>query len=427
MRTHLSWLSVPALAVLTALIGGCTEYYVLDDACDDKVPGGSFLDPIESDALLRANCHRRLAGLVQGRPDPLLQEQARSAINYVLQNPDVDKVFNPSATGDYLTQEFGAPGFTGANIFERLEATGYTFINLRGTGIWELLYITIDSPELNQSVFGQPGQLTGGDAVDEFMRDDDVRQVLLQPSWVHGAWAEGDLPSAWWEAAGWNNVINGGLQQGVDVFIPPPTGRVYYIGVIYDAPHLERVDKPWTYPKRDQTQVPLYSWSVETRPELADLETGLPPTRQLSYPITIHAGSIDPTLYRASDQNPYSIEVTAASIVGPEGPRETYILHPGFPADKFWPDGVSMRNLASLYTPTPFDAATTYQLFADVSTVDGDFRVDFSFTTTPDETGLLVGQPVTTGDAVPTARKARTLPPLRPSLRQSHGGFNSIP
>lgn len=383
---------LPAALLLLSASTGCKEYFDLEEACDpkDRFVGSNLdnLDAFESDAFLRLNCHRRLSGVMKASANEQAQDAANAVVSYVSQNPNMSNVFGAKGAVYYLTQEAERPGFTGFSAYDRLQEAGYSFVDLAGTGIWEFIVIDLD--------IDGSGMPQGGAAIDEFMRTMVFRQVGLQPSWIDGGYAEVDLPPTWWETGGW-----------ADFFpeVPlPQGGRAYYMIVLYQAPHFEHVDKPVVYPKQEQIKVPLYSWSINQNVEV----NGFPAPTQISYPITFTVGSIDPTKYLASDQNAYGAEVTAASIVDGNGvPLQTEVVHPGDEAYDVWPDGLYLRTTVGLFTDRPLEPSTTYTLYADLTTVDGDFTVDYTFSTAQDDPGL---DPAA-GLFTPTQDTARRAPP----------------
>ena len=110
----------------------------------------------------------------------------------------------------------------------------------------------------------------------------------------------------------------------------------------------------------------------------------------ISWPVTFLVGTLDETNYSAIDQNPFEVEVSNQSIVeaATQTPLLTHVLHPGDDPFSIWPDGNRQRWMVGLYAPAPFKPNTKYEVHADVSTVDGDFRVSYNFTTAAGDPGL---------------------------------------
>lgn len=385
---------VPGLALLALSLTGCPQYYAADDACVEsgRVSGGSSLAPVPKAAFNRINCYRRLSGLTVAIANELVQVAAEGHVNYIAQNPNLDYIADSSkAENDYLTQFFDDPGFTGSNYYERLTNTetgaGYTFYDVGGTGVWEYVRIETDAAD------GTPAP-SGEAAIDFLMRDPEFRQLALQPSWIDGAYAEYALTPQWYEQGEWTAKTAGA---------PLPTGgRAYYMIVLYTAPHIEHADKPVFLPRPDQTDVPLFGPSRNQNGMANDL--GQPPVVHLSYPVTFLVGALDPSNYDPINQNQYNTEIAAASIVGPEGPLEIEVLHPGDPPEDVWPAAYFQRTIFALYAREPFQPRTLYTVYADMSHPEGDFAIEYSFTTRAEDPGVdpNIGRtPVQTSPATP--------------------------
>lgn len=392
----------PLLLLGTLSLTGCEEFYTVDDACSEKVVGGSFLGKTEEAAMLRMNCHRRLAGVTRASANERVQTAADGAVNYVLQNPNYQELLSDIGPVFWLTQENEKPGFTGISVYDRLtgdETTGgagYTIYDVGGTGYWEFIAIDIaDNPE---------DLKTGKQAIDELMRFPVFRQSALQPSWIDGAYAEADLSQQWFLEGGFDTQpaptttpsstttgtttgTTGTTTPGTTVPVAPlpvPYGKVYYMVVLYQAPHFEHVDKPVLYPKEEQEGVPLYSWS-QNRNRIVN---GAYAPTQVGYPVTLTMGALDPTNYEPIDQNQYNAQITGASIVGDEGPLETEVVHPGDDAEDVWPSGQFQRTTLAIFTRHPLSPSTKYDVFVDLTTPEGTFEIDYWFRTVGEDPGL---------------------------------------
>jgi hypothetical protein len=415
MRIH-------SLVLLGSLgLAGCEQYYKVDDACSDTLSGEAKLDPISVQALKRVNCYRRMTGVLKAAGDSQVEVAAENEVQYVQQNPDYDQMQGSLGAAYWLTQQFESPGFTGTNIYERLTGdpaqggAGYVFTNLGGTAIWEFIHIEIADTEEELPV--------GADAVDELMRYPVFRQVALQPSWVDGAYAEAPLPQDWFINGGYFG--NGGgatgtptgtgtVQEGL-----APFGRVYYMVVLYSAPHFEHANAPVLLPRDEQLDVPLYSWS-ENR-NIQDADGGYAPT-QVSYPVTMLMGTIDPTTYVPVDQNQYGALVDAASIVGPDGvPLETEVVHPGDDPEDSWPDGRFQRTTLAIYARHPFEPASWYTVYADYTTPLGQYKLEYRFRTANEDPGVDPALGLTAATTVVGAT-ARSRPPGAHSVIHHEAG-----
>lgn len=386
--THKS--SLLALPLLLGALGaaGCQEFFSTDEACHEKVLGAAALDPLETDAMLRMNCYRRLTGVTRAHANKYVQLAAENEISYVQQNPSLNDLFGPLGAASYLTQRFENPGFSGTNARERLTAepkegggggAGYVITDALGTAIWEFIGVTYGTDDTALK--------SGAEAIDELMREPAFRQIALQPSYVDGAYAEGDLPQQWWIDAGWNgpaDTTTARVAAATPAPEPVPVGRVYYLIVLYQQPHYEHVDRPVMLPKTDQIDVPLYSWSRNL-----NLYVGgeYAPT-QLSYPITLLMGSVDPANFNEIDYNQYNAHISSASIVGPDGPTETEVVHPNDDPEASWPGGEQLRTTLAIFSRHPYEPDTDYHVYADLTTPEGQFTIDYGFHTAAEDPGV---------------------------------------
>jgi len=376
---------------------GCKQYYDTDSACADTVSNSGKLTALERDSLSRINCYRRMAGIARVGANPTVQLAADNEISYVEQNPDYDQLLGEYGPVYWLTQQSELPGYTGATVYDRLTnppdlgGAGYQFYSLESESYWEYIFVEI-APTQEQLK-------SGVDAIDELMRFPEFRQVALQPSWVDGAFAEGDLTQKWFTNGGYFGSAGGatgtesgggtGTGTGAGTTVDPslaPYGKVYYMIVVYHAPHYEHAATPVLLPREDQTDVPLYGWS-QNRNVLQGDGTYAP--TQLSYPISLLMGAIDPANYSAIDQNQYNAQITAASIVGPDGlPLETHVVHPGDDPIDSWPSGHLLRTTLAIFARHPFEPSSHYDVFADYTTPAGQYTLKYGFNTRNDDPGV---------------------------------------
>jgi hypothetical protein len=372
-------LTIPAALVVlgAAVLGGCEEYYNVNDACVDNIVGAKQLTPIEEAALLRVNCYRRMAGVTRLAANPLVQVAARGTIGYTQQNPSVGALRSPLGAYSWLQQVADTPGFTGSNLYERLTGdpvtggAGYSLSNVGSTGTREFIAIQYaQDPSLLMS---------GKQAIDELMRNPEFRQTALQPSVLDTAYAEGELSSDWFVEGGWF-IGDANLDPSA-----APVGRVFYLVMLFDEPHIEHAATPVLLPKEDQTGVPLYAWSTNQN---IVTELGQYAVTQTSYPVTLLVGALNPENFTDVDQNQYSAFIEAAAITGPNGVLPTQVVHPGDDAVDAWPNAANMRNTLSIYTRRPFEPNTEYRVQADLTMPEGKFRVDYKFRTAQDDPGV---------------------------------------
>jgi hypothetical protein len=389
-------------------LAGCEQFYQVDEACFETLAGAGSLPPTSAAALARVNCYRNLTGVAKFTANDQVQIAADGQVNYVLANPDADKLISSIGAVSWLSQTQGAPSYTGVEVYERLTGAGagqagYVFFDPINTNIWE--YIHIEAADTQEAL------PSGAAAVDHLMRDPVFRQVALQPSWIDGAYAELDLPPPWLQQTGDTTTV------GTALTTASQWARVYYMVVVYTAPHLEHVDRPVILPKQDQVGVPLYAWSEN---QDIPLDNGVKAPVQISYPITLLMGALDPANYSEVDTNQYQASFTAAAIQAEDG---TFLrVEPVIPGDEeegVFPEGRLLRTTLALYADLPFEPATSYTLFAEYTSPEGNFQLDYTFRTASEDPGLDtdVGRTGETQDPSPTAR----------SWPVSHGFLDSAP
>lgn len=252
---------LPLLAI--ALLGGCKKnFYSVDEACHDTVPGAKKVEADEAvELLLRTNCYRRLVKLDRGHLDHRVQAGLEKHLAYMVEH----RVWE---TGEAWNLEDPAKsGFSGVDVYERSEAADYLFEDVAGWGVWEIAY------------FGNP--FTPWELVEYLMPDPFWRQMLLQPDWVDSAYAEAQE--------------EGGLTIA--------HGTIFYI-----YPSIEREEFPVVYPKDGQTDAP---WSY--RSDTPD--DSIYPLGDVGVPITItFSNSLASTSFDPYAVNPYNVQFESASL-----------------------------------------------------------------------------------------------------------------
>ncbi len=365
-------------------LAGCKEYYTLTDACDDGFTGQKSASPEAVLAINHMNCYRRLSGVGKGTHDQFATAAAEDALNYMLLNPDPLILGGPDGVAGYLKQQPAREGFTGYGVRDRLDHAGYYMYDPGGTYVQEFLNVQFrdDGEEKYDTVR----------ALDESMRTISQRQGILQPSWNDGGYAELELDQEWLTTAG----------------ASATSATAHYWMMISAVPHLEHASLPVLLPKEDQTGVPLYAPATDVRLPYQPVAT------TISWPVTFLVGTLDETNYSAIDQNPFEVEVSNQSIIvaATQEPLLTHVVHPGDEPFEIWPQGNTNRWIVGLYTPAPFAPNTEYEVHADVSTVDGDFRIGYNFTTAATDPGIeLMPPPVDLNvDPVPPTA-SRTMQP----------------
>ncbi len=361
-----------SVSVLTLVLGasGCKEYFSVEDAChpDGKFRGMGIdsLQPGEVAAVDRMNCYRRLVGFERFGVHDQLQEAAESMTDYVLQNPDV---YGFSANSlNYLIQQGARPGFTGTEIWERLDVVDYPIPDATAIRAYQFIGVIPDD------------EVSGAEVVDEIMmRLHWGQEAVITPSPYDVGYSETKLDAAWWSQAN----LNPALFPQV-----PATGSFFYLVILSQTPPLEGAgETPIVYPKRDQVDVPL-SGPVAFDRYLPDVNVDgvvdqFDATR-LSYPISVgYTSALNPA--GSGNISPFDLVITSATIQGPNGPLNTVWASPGDsePANNrlnmavgtysYWSGGV--------YATEPFAPSTTYTMYVDITTVDGPVSHNVTFTT----------------------------------------------
>jgi len=367
MSTILRTAAVLALAVAST---GCKEYFTVDEACH---PDGKFrgmdIDTLQAGevaAIDRMNCYRRLVGFERFGVHDSLQQSAENVAAYVVQNPDIYGRSNNELT--YLLQEGARPGFSGTEIWERLDVADYSIPDASAIRAYQFIGII-------------PGaEVSGAEVVDDIMmRLHWGQEAVISPSPYDVAYTESKLDASWWEGANLNPL---------DYPVIPTTGTFFYMVVMSQSPPSEGAgETPVIFPKRNQEGVPLSGPLAYDRylPDInVDGVVDSLDATQLSYPITLgYTSSLNPT--GSTGVTPFDLVITSATIDGPNGPLETVWASPGES------EPVSSRlNLVTgiysywaggIYATEPFQPNTAYRLYVDITTVDGPSSHNLSFTT----------------------------------------------
>jgi hypothetical protein len=378
---------------------GCPQYYTVDEACDPGFSGKGQMTAEGVEAFDRMNCYRRISGVSKGTGSAVVVEAADNEMNYILQNPDPTLLLGSEGVGGYLTQDPTREGFTGISVRERLEDVNYAFFDPINTLADEVIGI-------HYKKAGEPDYTTER-AVDELMRLTRMRQSLQQPSWLDGGYAQLTVDKEWLTAAGAPAAAE--------------SATIYYFIIIFTAPHLEHAATPVMLPKEDQTEVPLYANAIDYT------EIYEPVPTRLSWPITFLVGTLDQDNYHAVDQNPYEVDVGVAELTdtSTNQPLDTHVVLPGDEIDGPYPDGNRQRWIVGIYARDPFTPLTKYKVHAELTTVDGDYTIDYAFTTMAAEAdpgfteGTPVISPTTTGETAraipqPFVASMRSTPALAP-------------
>jgi hypothetical protein len=354
--------------LLALASAGCQEFFTLEEACDDGFTGKGQLDAHGVEAFNRMNCYRRLGGVTKASGSSIVVEAAENEMNYILLNPDPTILGGSEGIGGYLTQTSDRPGFTGISVRERLVAVNYSFYDPVNTIADEIIGI-------HYKKAGEEDYTTER-AVDEMMRLVRMRQTIQQPSWLDGGYAQLELDKDWLVTAGKTDA---------------ESATIYYFIAIFTVPHLEHANTPVLLPKEDQTQVPLYSNTLD----YTDFYYPVP--ARISWPISFLGGTLDQDNYHAVDQNPYELKVVSQSVTNKETGElvPTHVVHPGDEISGVYPDGNRQRWIVGIFADKPWEPLTKYNVVAEMDTVDGTFNIDYDFTTmaAEDDPDFLKGTP----------------------------------
>lgn len=357
----------PTLLALSTLaqLGGCKEYFSVDEACNDKLSGDKDLFPGEREAMLRLNCHRRLSQLAGATANTQVQQAARNALNYVLLNPTATFLNGSERERSWLRQLSNKQGFTGGGVRERLTdpvtGTGYAYFDELNTGTREFIDV--------QWTFGADPLPTGAAAIDHLIRDAEFRQFAMQGSWIDGAFAEVELTTEWFASAGMPEPL-------------PTSGRAYYAVQMYTEPHREHVDRPIVYPKEGMKDVPTWSYTHVPSPTVPNEYT------QAGFPLTFTFGAADEANFEEIEFNQYHGEIQSIGVIGPDGrPVDLELVYPGDESNGGFPDGIWLRTTLAAYPKTPLVPGEKYRLAAVVTSPEGEWDYDYEFTTMADDPG----------------------------------------
>lgn len=293
---------------LLALTACFPDYPSIEAACPKSV-GGEEKAPVETVPFLRRlSCFRRYVNLEDSWISGDVQEAAAAHANYL----ELNGVLDPASEGfdpgvDWLLETVGRPGFTGADPFERLAASGAAGFDSFGT--WHVL--------VRRDTLATPR------TVDDLVTNPWFRDALFQPLW-RGA------------GLGLVDTSNGGYA---------------YMDIMYTTPPVARVQWPIVFPKDGMLGVPTSyrPWDYPDDPTAVSPLTG--------FPITITVGSWEPGF----GDNPYALTLQTATFTGPSG--ELAFVQGG-PGNYGW--GSNQATLV-IVPVEPLDPFTTYTLDATIS------------------------------------------------------------
>lgn len=379
------------LCSLAALSTGCKEYFSVDEAChpEGNFRGRDLGSPAEASVVDRMNCYRRLTKLERYGVEKRLYESAAGHVNYMVQNPDV---YSTDGELAYLRQSTIRPGFTGTDVYERMDAADYQLYGVNGNYVIQVVGIIADSagaanPGFIEENFATVGSADPGDLIDYIMRLHWLQESVLAPSVYDVAYVERPLDAAWWEAAAeagnWASFFEGDN----DYSLPVSGKAIYYVIVAEGLPY-EHSTEPITYPKDGQTGSALtYPNPVYKEAINGDLE-------EFTFSAPVYISYISPSgggtatttgsSVVAASPNPFDMKIQNASITGPSGPLDVAIYN--FTADDstdeyIGPPVGSLLLGAGVYATTPFQPNTPYTVYMDLTTTDGPQSYNWSFTT----------------------------------------------
>lgn len=356
---------------------GCKEYFSVDEACHPKgtFRGDNLVSGGDLAAIDRWNCYRRLVNFERAGVVEESVQVATDVADYVVANPDLhaDYFRGDSSSIDYLTQDPSREGFSGVNIWERIDTADYPLLDVGGTRVYEIIGL-FDTP------------VSGAEVIDYLTRVYFVQDFILTPSLYDVGYHEASLDAEWWQAAFEASGVLG--TEGVDYPTIPAEGTIVYALVIAQAPPIEgAAETPITFPKRDQTGVPTAGGYTYDRTNPDPNSDGYVDVIQLSYPIGFGYVSLTPVTGTAT--NPYAMDILAASIVGPNNTvLPTVWVDPGEaePANtNLELDGSFQYWMGSIMATQPFEPNTPYTVYVDYATSDGTASHDFTFTTAGDD------------------------------------------
>jgi len=268
--------TLPIVFPALLLLGCKPQFTELGEACHEKVPGAARIEAQEAVGLIeRANCYRRLAGLYRGPLDRTVQEAVENHLAYVVEH-------RPWETGtSFFQEEPGRIGYTGVDIFQRMDSLGFEFGDITGWGVWEFAWLDVDLPP--------------DDVVDYYMPDPFWRQVFLQPDWHDSGYAEA---------------------------VDEETGTLISYGTLfYRFPTSERENSPIVYPRDGQVDVPFSYRSIDPFDSLYEMG-------EVGFPITVTFSDSTVTRFDPMAENPYDIQVKTASLRGPDGELDMRVVMP---------------------------------------------------------------------------------------------------
>ncbi|MEN0063976.1 MAG: hypothetical protein AAGA48_17615 [Myxococcota bacterium] len=326
------------------IVGACSNFENLEDACKDDVPGARDAPAGAVAVFQRLTCYRRYAGLSEARLSPAISEAVVNHVNYLQLNISAEELFTKPI--DLQFEERSRPGYTGPYPLERFDLAGFD---------------TETSSVQTWSVFaGMAEDAPPAQFVDREIHDPLFRDPMLAPGWRAGSFARGELDSEVEGAAGY------------------PFG---YLEAALFLPSGQNAFQPVVWPVDGEVDVPT-SWFNRWPAKQASPQPFDELARVVGYPVSFTFGSDETSFNFAS--NPLDVQMRSSRFTGPDGD----VLHVAlFPGSYF--GGVNTSTLA-LIPVEPLQPGTTYEVEVDVSWVSRDrLTMTTSFTT--------AGEPTTAG------------------------------
>jgi hypothetical protein len=315
-------LGLPLIVVLSGCIG---DFPTVDEACNDHVPGEHNASDGADEALLRVNCFRRVATVPGVHIRRSVQESSAAHLDWMVANGVLSEQETP-----------GTPGFTGADVFERLADARWGGDNL-DHGIWTVTWADVEG--------GIDDPTTLADA---WIDDPYYRQVLMQPSADGAGFA-------------WHTAVDGEV-------LPWNSA---YMTLTYHWPPSSHEERPIVYPSDGQVDVPP-AWAFPASySQLPD--DGIPDGVPIGYPITVTVGGETAVSWAAAD--PFGFVLSVVSLEGPAGAVPVTVIQPSSPNSAF------LQYTAIVIPSSPLDADADYAFTATATWADGAKDIETTFHT----------------------------------------------
>lgn len=296
-----------------------------DQACPDFIFGAGNARTEVRDAMTKINCYRRYAGSQKTNINADIVGAMDAHSQYLSLNWDTIVEQNLSIH----TEVSGNPGFTGVDMFTRLEAQGWTI------------------PQQDHHVFTlvdvkESADMPSWALIDRYVHEPYFRQILMQPGVLDAGYGE------------FEEFV--GLTMVSEWPASTPLGRAI------------------VWPVDGQTNVPPSYYTGSFNTVDGERYDNLDPWKLYGYPITVTLGADTSNGTPLDDPNSLSLAVLSHTLTGPDGVENTTVVTPDSTQ-------LPLPSSVMVVPDSPLQENAQYTLEIAVSVVGREIDATTTFTT----------------------------------------------